>query len=471
MQDLTPEPLGPAPIPRTALQLRTVFAESAQYALGGLAYKAIALLSVPVLARLLIPAELGLLDAAVVIAMVVSIIAGAGLENALARLEAESTNSGELWGSALLILAIGALALGLSGVVASDYLAGVIMGDEELGPVVAAGVVYGCGLAFTTAGLNAIRLRNRPRRYAAYGFVIVTAEMLAALALAAVGAPVATIVLGWVGVSVVGGVVLLIREVPPLRRPSTLVVRRLFSFGMPLVPAAVVWIVGDLGIRSLLAHGSGLTALGLYGIAGRLTSVIQLAITGFALSWHPFLYRSAGDVSALGRGAAISVVAGLGILGCSLSAIAPEAIRLVAGPAYEDAAAIVPGLAAAMMLFGLVAVATAVLGVGYAVREVAVASGFGAILQLAIAWPLIESLGVAGAGVAAAAGYALTAALLVMRAGITSPKLIGVTANALVALAIMDALQQAVLPVRLIALGVATGTIVGVWRLLSDASK
>ncbi|MCA1572843.1 MAG: oligosaccharide flippase family protein, partial [Chloroflexi bacterium] len=123
MQESTPEPLGPLPVPATAGMLRAVLHDSVQYALGGLAYKAVALLSVPILARLLVPADLGMLDLAVVVALVVAITGAVGLENALARLDAEEPANARLWGSAGLLLTLGVAIVGGAGLTLSAPLA------------------------------------------------------------------------------------------------------------------------------------------------------------------------------------------------------------------------------------------------------------------------------------------------------------------------------------------------------------
>ena len=469
VQDSTPEPLGPLPVPASAGVLRSVLHDSAQYALGGLAYKAVALLSVPILARLLVPEDLGMLDLAVVVALVVAISGAVGLENALARLDAERPGSPRVWGSAGLLLVLGVACVGGAGLLFSTPLAALLLGSSRNAGVISSGVVYGCVLAFSTMGLNAVRLQRKPRRYALYGFLIVTAEMATALALAAAGATVPVIVLGWAAASALGAAVLILREVPRMGPPSTALVRRLARFGLPLVPAGLVWIIGDLGVRALLAHEEGLTALGLYGVAGRLTSVIQLMVVGFGLAWHPFLYRATGaQARHLGQAAAVGLVAGLGGLATILTALSPEVVAIVAGAGYEDAVTLVGGLSAAMVLFGVITAATAVLGVRFAVRSVALASAGGAAFQVLLAAIVVPPLGLGGAGVAVAVGYGITAALLVWRAGLMSIPLAVTTMAVAAGLIVTAVTVHAAIPMRLGSLALALLSVGGAWFMVRD---
>jgi O-antigen/teichoic acid export membrane protein len=464
VHDAAPEPLGPLPIPDAGRRLTAVFRDTAQYAMGGLAYKAVALVSVPILARLLEPSQLGVLDLAVVIALVVSIAGMAGLENGLARLDAEDQGNARTWGSAATLLVLGIALIGATTLVLSPLIARLLLGDSDSADVIRAGIAYGCVLAGTTMGLNALRLKGRPMQYAVTGFVIVTAEMAAALTLAALGAPIAVVVLGWAAASLLGTVVLLVRPLPRLGRPSTVTMRRLLLFGLPLVPAIVVWIIGDLGVRAVVAQSLDLTALGQYGIAGRIASGIQLLVTGFGLAWHPFLYRSERHlVRHLAIQASLRMTAALGGVAIVLTAVAPEIVRVVAGPGYDGAAEAVPGLAASMVLFGLITVATAVLGYDYATRFVAIASLAGAGLQVGAASVIVPALGLAGAGLAVASGYAVTFVLLTWRAKLGQTRSVATIVVVAFALGATSALVGAALPVRLSVALASVAVIAIVW--------
>ena len=472
MADAHPDPTALRVAPREPSEMRTPFRESIEYALGGFAYKAVAFLSVPILARLLLPAQLGLLDVAVLIALVVSVTASAGLENAVARLDAVGADSGELWASAGAIVVGGAVLLGAAGFLLANPVSQLLTGSDIHADVVVAGVVYGCVLTFSLTAQNAIRVRRRPRRYAAYGFAIVVGEMAAALALAVAGASVPVIVLGWAAASAIGAVVLIAREVPRPSTPSAQTIRRLLAYGIPLVPATLVWIIGDLGVRGVVAREATIASLGLFGLATRLTSPIQLLVVGFGLAWHPFIYAAAaGQTRDLAADAATRLAAALGVVAIVLTVLAPEVVALIAGPGYEGAVSVVPGLAAGMVLFGLITLSTAVLGAGYRLAPVVVASIGGATLQIAAAWWLVPRFGLGLAGLSVALGYAFTAAMLTIRAGVLTSSVAAQLSAVAAGLLIGHLALDLELPARL-AVGVVASAVVALaWLFLTRATR
>src|SRR5688572_25923115 len=103
---------------------------SLTYAVGGLAYKGVALLAVPFLARLLSPAQLGLLDLAVVLASVVAITVGVGTDQGIPYFEARTMASGNLWGSAIATLAAGGVFAVLIAIALQGQISIWIVGDS-----------------------------------------------------------------------------------------------------------------------------------------------------------------------------------------------------------------------------------------------------------------------------------------------------------------------------------------------------
>src|SRR5688500_20303368 len=88
------------------LGVRSLAGMSLVYALGGLAYKGVAVVTVPILARLLTPAELGLLDAAAIIAGLIGLAAGLGSEQAVAWRARRTTDWGSLWGMEVALVGV-----------------------------------------------------------------------------------------------------------------------------------------------------------------------------------------------------------------------------------------------------------------------------------------------------------------------------------------------------------------------------
>lgn len=385
------------------------------YALGGLAYKGVALLTIPLLARLLSPGQLGLLDLAAVLASIVGLVAVLGTDQAVAFHGAGTESSGGLWGSALTIVAFGGAAFAAGGVLLQAPLATILTGDAANGPIVAAAGLYGGVIALSATALNAVRLRGTPRAYAVASFLIVTAEMAVALAVVwLAGGPVAFMVLGWAVGATALLLPVLIRYLPRLQRPQMETIRHLVTYGAPLVPAAIAWLVGDAWIRGTLARELELTTLGEYGIAYRIASVLGLVVTGFGVAWYPYLYRSpAAEVVPRAAQALSVLLLVLAALGVALTAFSPEIIAIVAGEAYEDARHAIAPLVGGMVALGAFVLVGAVVGSTGSTRRIAVAAVLGAVVQVVASAPLVPALGLVGGAVASLVGYVFAACLLV----------------------------------------------------------
>ena len=431
-------PLSPLQLGRASLM----------YAFGGLAYKGVALLSVPILARLLSPAELGLLDLAAVLASTVGLAVSVGIDQSVAYHEPRSPSASILWSSALsIVIAGGVLAVAMAYLLQAP-LALLITGRESDAGVVAAAAVYGAVMALSGLALVTIRLRASTRTYAIASFLIVTAEMAGALAVAwLVQDPLPLMVLAWAAGAGLVAVPLLIRHLPGMTRPDPSTVRRLAAYGLPLVPAAIAWLIGDAWIRSTLARGADLTAVGEYGIAYRIASILGLLVAGLGVAWYPYIYRSPPE--AVGDRAARMLAVVIGVLGAvavALTALGPEVIAVVAGAPYAGARTVVGALAAGMIAMGAFVLLAGVIGSSGSTGRVALAAVVGALCQGVVATLLVPALGLAGAGVASFIGYAIA----LVAAGVAARRAIS---------------ARAILPLLLTTVAVAAGLVVAQWLL------
>jgi O-antigen/teichoic acid export membrane protein len=402
------------PRPTERLGLGSLGRASIVYALGGLAYKGVALITIPILARLLSPDQLGVLDLAAVLASTVGLVAGLGMDQAVAFHEPRSDAPGRLWGAALVIaLSVGGL-LALIGLVLSDPISSLLTDHTGNGPVIVAAGAYGIVLGMTAIALNAVRLRSTAAAYAVASFLIVTAEMAAALAVAwLLRGPVWLMVAGWAAGALIVVLPLMWRFLPRIRAPGWPDVRGLVAFGAPLVPAAIAWLIGDAWIRGALARQVDLAALGEYGIAYRIASALGLVVTGFSVAWYPYLFRSQ-ETEVVPRAARVLSVALLGFaaIGVALTVFSPEIIALVGGPAYADARDAIAPLVGGMVALGTFVLVAAVVGASGSTSRIGVAALAGAGIQIATSAPLVEGYGLAGAGVASLCGYVVAALLL-----------------------------------------------------------
>jgi O-antigen/teichoic acid export membrane protein len=402
-------------------RLRNLAQSSAAYLAGGLAGKALALVTVPILARLLAPSELGTLDVATGLASTLAILAVAGTDTAVARFLPGSHEPGRIWGSAFSVIAVVAGVLLVVGGIGAVPLGQLLLHEPGHEAAILAALLDGLAVAAYVTCLNVLRMQQASRPYALTTTVVLIAQMVGAVVLAALLAdPIVAILLWWAVAETLAAVYIVLVRRPPISRPQPKLAARLLAFGAPLLPAVVGWTIGDLTIRSFLAGSAGLGALGGFSVATRLVSVMALVISGFSLAWIPFIFRIAvrTDPAERFRDAAFWLTAILGVLAVGLSGGAPELVRIIGGSGYSAGRTAIPGLAAGMILFGLYSLISAGSGLAHRTRDVAWTSAIGVAVQVGAGSVLVPTYGLAGAGAASAAGYAVALILLWGRANV-----------------------------------------------------
>jgi O-antigen/teichoic acid export membrane protein len=190
--------------------------------------------------------------------------------------------------------------------------------------------------------------------------------------------------------------------------------RSLARFGVPLVPATMAWIVGDAFIRSSIAREASLSTLGEYGIAYRVASALAILVTGFAVAWQPYLYRSAvTDALSRARRTAPGLLATLAWGAMLLTLMGREVVGIAAGPNYENAVTGIAALSGGIVALGVFTLLGVLAGAISGTGRVGTIALIGMMLQAALGIVLVAPLGLSGAALASLAGYVLSALLLV----------------------------------------------------------
>ena len=126
-----------------------------------------------------------------------------------------------------------------------------------------------------------------------------------------------------------------------LLRPS-------LAFGLPLLPFLLGTWALNVSDRIVLDGLVSREALGLYTLGyqfGVLLNIIAMALNN---AWQPFFYQNAaegGNDAMIGAFITYQVTL-MTLLALAVALLAPEAIRIIAAPAYWSAAAVVPWIAA-----------------------------------------------------------------------------------------------------------------------------
>jgi O-antigen/teichoic acid export membrane protein len=400
----------------------TLAAHTLTYGLSGLVVPLVGLVTLPIYARALSPSEFGLFELGMVLTSVALVLADAGLSQAAQRhfyeyrpeqaRERRDVLFTALVGTLAAGLLVGAAVLLLREAVVADWVLDA-PGEEDVIAIVA---------VTTPAMVLAVYLREVMRlRFLTSQYLVsstLTATLTGGLGIFAVvvlDLDVEGIFLAILAANLVAalyGAVAVRREVAG--RFSGPELRALLVFGLPLVPAAVSHWVLLLADRVILRRLEDLDAVGQYAIAGRLSGVLVIGMTGFVLALGPYLlsvFADQPDQERFVRGRTLTYLTfALGLGAVALTLFAEELVAVIA-PAYDEAPSAVGPLAFGAIGYG--AAAVLITGIALARRTLyvaALATVAGAV-NIALNFALIPPLGIFGAGLASAGGYAVLAGL------------------------------------------------------------
>jgi O-antigen/teichoic acid export membrane protein len=386
--------------------------ESALYGIGQAGSRAVQVLLVPVLTRVLAPDAYGVSELVLAYSQTVLLVLVFGMDGALARFfyqEPDTHARVTMVSSSLAFrLVTGIAAALLLGALAAP-LAGGLLGGAVYRKYVLIGA---CTLPFTLLVLFAsdvLRVTFQPLKFVAVNGV--QTLLTAGLALYFVvvrDLGVAGVLYGKLagdaGAALMG--LGLARHALAPRLDRT-VLARMLRYGLPLVPVSFAFgVIGSLD-RWMLQHARSLDEVAVYALAAKFFSVVAMAVTAFSLAFFPIAYARAGQpdaprLYARVLGAYVAVAGGMALL---IASFAPEALALLAPPAYAPAARPALWLCFAAVVQGAYYVAA--LGLGLALRTPLLAWGAlaGALVAALGQFALTPRFGVQGAALATLAAY------------------------------------------------------------------
>jgi O-antigen/teichoic acid export membrane protein len=188
----------------------------------------------------------------------------------------------------------------------------------------------------------------------------------------------------------------------------------LLGFGLPTVPADATVFALNVLDRAYLLRAQSAAAAGLFALSVKLATAVILAVRGFQLAWPPLAYSIADDHQAGRFYAAVTtwyvVVTGLVVAGLTL--LGRWVVRLLAAPAYFAAHEALPWVALGWAMYGLFLVLVTIGGrVGVTSRTFPAAIA-GVVVNAVALVVLVGPLGIAGAGIALVAAYAVMLVVL-----------------------------------------------------------
>ncbi|HEX2766177.1 MAG TPA: oligosaccharide flippase family protein [Candidatus Limnocylindria bacterium] len=399
--------------------------DSVVYGLGGMANQAVAILLVPIYARHLGPAGVGVagvLNATISIALV---IVGLALPQAFFRwylreAETEAERRNVLATTIAVRIAASLVGFGVVLLASLPITAALYDGEHLLVFALAAPIVLFDSLS--TVPLSLLRAERRPRDYVVISVVRAVAGTVLILGFVLVAnLGVTGVALGGALAAAIGlgiGVFVMAREGRLRIGLDRQLARRMLGFSLPLVPGALAGWILNLADRPLLQAITGSAEqVGIYTLGYTAGLVINaIAIQPIMLAWTAAAWEISKDEDAPRLFARtltwfLAFAAGVALL---LSAAGTDALRILVGDEFDESRFIVPFSAFSYVLYGTYSIVGAGLSIVGRSRTLAGVMGAAAILALVLNLLLIPLLGIYGAAVSTLAGY-LALALLAGR--------------------------------------------------------
>jgi O-antigen/teichoic acid export membrane protein len=324
-----------------------------------------------------------------------------------------SDKRGALGTGIALIALIAASGTALIALIAESLTPLLFLNESQSHLVVLAAAGGGLGAVWRLV-VNVPRLERRPGVYAALNGVRPTLVIALSITLVALGGGIEGVLVGiavGTALAVTVGLAVSRRSMrPAFDRGHALSIMRSGTVVMPLVLSA--WVVHNLDVYIVAGMASDADA-GLYRVASRVASVVSLALGFFLMAWVPL--RRTSLFRALEPGGSPSwfnatiatyfVVACVGLL--VVLGVAAQFLVRIAGPAYGDAATLIPLIGLGLAAYGCFVMLMRVVKMPRKLGLFVGLAALSAVVFAIAALLLTPRLGVLGTAIAPAIGYAV----------------------------------------------------------------
>jgi O-antigen/teichoic acid export membrane protein len=396
--------------------LRRLATTGAAYTAASILSKVIAVALLPLYTRYLSPEDYGAAEVLFSGVVAASIVVRFGLIEAILRfyyLDEEdsrevvrSTFAGLFW----LSTAGALLALPFAGPISEALL-------KESAPELVRIAIGGLWvLTLWEFLLTLFRLEERARAF----FVTTMLNVLAAIALTVVlvvgldeGARGLLLGSYATGAAFVLGLVVLQWRRLSLRFDTGLL-RRLFRFGLPTMPAEVSLYLLNFIDRLIIVRTVGLAEAGLYSLAVKFAQAVNVLVRGFQLAWPPLAYSIRSDEEARRVYATVVTlfVAGCAFVVTGMWLFSRWIVRALAAPKFFESYEAIGLITVGVTLYALYQVLVVILG-RTGRTEFNFPAAIGALVaNVVLNLLLVPPLGIVGAGLALVLSYLLGLGLM-----------------------------------------------------------
>lgn len=398
--------------------LKRLSGDSLVYGFGQVSGKAVNLLLVPILTRVLLPQQYGVADLVVSYSASALLVLVFGMDSALARFFYEQENRASrvrMVSSSFVFRLVtgGAVAVALAAF--AEPIAARVLGGEVYAKYLRLGAA---ALPFTLFALFAndvLRVTFQPWKFIALN----VAQTLAVGGLTlwfvlGQGLGVAGVLYGKLfGDAAAAGLGLLLCRHSLRPAFDGALLRRMLAYGLPIVPVSVAYAVIGFVDRETLQRTASLDAVGVYAVAMKFFAVITMGVSAFNLAFGPFAYAKAREPDAPKLFARVfALYVGLASLGAlAVGLFAPPIVTLLATRDYAAAAGPALWLGFAAVAQGAYSVAA--LGITLSLRTPLLGGIAGAAALVAVGanqW-LVPRYGAEGAAMATCLAHVVSTVL------------------------------------------------------------
>jgi O-antigen/teichoic acid export membrane protein len=190
--------------------------------------------------------------------------------------------------------------------------------------------------------------------------------------------------------------------------------RRLFRFGLPTMPAEVSLYLLNFVDRLIIVRTLGLAEAGLYSLAVKFAQAVNVLVRGFQLAWPPLAYSIRDDEEARRTYAVVVTlfVAGCAFVVTGMWLFSRWIVRALAAPKFFDSYEAIGLISIGVTLYALYQVLVVILG-RTGRTEFNFPAAIGALVaNVVLNLILVPPLGIVGAGLALALSYLLGLGLM-----------------------------------------------------------
>ncbi|MDX6635634.1 MAG: hypothetical protein QOF06_1837 [Solirubrobacterales bacterium] len=190
--------------------------------------------------------------------------------------------------------------------------------------------------------------------------------------------------------------------------------RRLFRFGLPTMPAEVSLYALNFVDRLIIVRSLGLAEAGLYSLGVKFAQAVNVLVRGFQLAWPPLAYsiRDDGEARRVYATVVTLFVAGCSFVVAGMWLFSRWIVRALAAPEFFDSYEVIGLITAAVTLYALYLVLVVILG-RTGRTEFNLPAALGAlVVNVVLNLVLVPPLGIVGAALALVASYLVVLGLM-----------------------------------------------------------